>query len=247
MAKLTWDNDGARLFETGVEKVVLYVWDDDMTSAPETGWKYSDGVAWNGVSSVNDSPDGGDATDIWANDKKYLSLRAAENCKGSISAYMYPDEWEECDGCKVVEGTGSARLFKLHQQSRKRFALCYKTLIGNDTEGVKHGYILHFIYGATASPASRDHATSTDSPEATEMSWDFETTPPAESWFLIGDSGSEVQYDVTAHVEINSLDFTGASASKLSALESYCYGTDGQSSANAKCPSPKKIYTLLTT
>lgn len=237
---LTWDNEGDRLYETGVSNVALYVWDESVTppSGAPAGWKYGEGVAWNGCYEIADSPDGAETTDIYADDILYLSLRSLEKCKGSIKAYTYPDAWEECDGSRSVGG-----LFKLHQQPRKRFGLVYKTKIGNDTEGEEHGYKLHIIYGATASPSERTHSTINDSPKATEMSWDFECVTPSESLFKLGPSSALVQYKPTAHIEISSLDFADSTAkAKLTALEAILFGS---STANASLPWPALIYSTL--
>lgn len=215
MAKLVWDQIGEHLYETGTDHGVLYPIQDDKT--------YSLGVAWNGLTGVTQSPSGADETKIYADNIKYLSLRAAEDFGGTITAYTYPDEWEACDGsAQIAQGA------VIGQQPRKSFGFSYRTLIGNDTEGTAHGYKLHLVYGATASPSERSYSTVNDSPEAIEFSWEFSTIPV------------EVPgYKPAAHLEIDS---TKADASKLSALEDILYGT---SSASARLPLPQEVMELL--
>lgn len=171
---LEWDNIGERIYETGDKNVALYVYQDTATTPTgASGYTthYSSGVAWNGITAITESPSGAEATDLWADDTKYATLRSAEQFGGTIEAYTYPDEWELCDGSITVGGV------KLGQQKRKAFGLAFITTVGNDTEQNDHGEKLHLIYGATASPAERSYATINDSPEAITFSWEFTTTP----------------------------------------------------------------------
>lgn len=162
--RLVWDKDGQRYYETGTKNVALFVAKDDGT--------YNYGVAWNGVTGVTESPSGAEATDLWADDRKYATLRSAEQLGGTITAYTYPPEWEACDGSMTpVAGV------HLGQQARRKFALAYITTEGNDVALNDYGEKLHILYGATASPSERAYATINDSPEAIEFSWEFETTP----------------------------------------------------------------------
>lgn len=163
MAKIKWDQEGKRLYETGVSNGVLYV---------HSGGSYQNGVAWNGLISVTESPSGAEATPIYADNIKYLSLTSAEEFAASIEAYTYPDEFAECDGSAEL-ATGVT----IGQQKRKKFALVYKTIIGNDTENEAHGYKLHIIYGCQAAPSERAYTTVNDSPEAITFSWEISTTP----------------------------------------------------------------------
>ena len=163
MAKIKWDQEGKRLYETGVSNGVLYV---------HNGVQYQTGVAWNGLISVTESPSGAEATPIYADNIKYLSLTSAEEFAASIEAYTYPDEFAECDGSAEL-ATG----VMIGQQKRKKFALVYKTIIGNDTENEAHGYKLHIIYGCQAAPSERAYTTVNDSPEAITFSWEISTTP----------------------------------------------------------------------
>lgn len=170
---LQWDNLGERIYETGDKNAALYVYNDTATT-PTGGTAathYSKGVAWNGITAITESPSGAEATDLWADDTKYATLRSAEQFGGTIEAYTYPDEWEQCDGSITVGGV------KLGQQKRKAFGLAFITTVGNDTDLNDYGEKLHLIYGATASPAERSYATINDSPEAITFSWEFTTTP----------------------------------------------------------------------
>ena len=164
MTKLVWDQSGDRLFETGVSNGVLYV----RNSAGE----YPLGVPWNGLTAVTESPSGAEATPLYADNIKYLSLMSNEEFGATIEAYTYPEEFAECDGSAEL-GTG---VF-IGQQTRKYFGLAYKTVIGNDTEGNAYGYKIHLIYGAQAAPSEKAYATINDSPEAITFSWELTTSP----------------------------------------------------------------------
>lgn len=215
MAQLVWDKTGERLYETGVDKGVLYV-----QSATGT---YPKGVAWNGLTAVTQSPSGAEATDLYADNAKYLTLLSTEEFGATIEAYMSPEEFDECDGTSEI-ATG----VMIGQQSRKTFGFCYRTSLGNDTEGNAHGYIIHIVYGAVASPSERNYQTINDSPEAMTLSWEISTTP-------VNVSG----HKPTATVEINSLK---ADKTKLAALEAILYGTDEE---EARLPLPDEIATLM--
>ena len=198
MAKIKWDQEGKRLYETGVSNGVLYV---------HNGVQYQTGVAWNGLISVTESPSGAEATPIYADNIKYLSLTSAEEFAASIEAYTYPDEFAECDGSAEL-ATG----VMIGQQKRKKFALVYKTIIGNDTENEAHGYKLHIIYGCQAAPSERAYTTVNDSPEAITFSWEISTTP----------------VEVTDHkpTSILTLDSTKVNAAKMQKIENKLFGED---------------------
>ena len=218
MAKLVWDKTGDRLYETGVKNGVLYI---------PTAGVYSKGVAWNGLTAVTESPSGAEATALYADDTKYLSLMSAEEFGATIEAYTYPDEFAACDGsAELADGV------MIGQQKRSTFGLCYKTTIGNDTEGNDHGYKLHIIYGAQAKPSERAYATINDSPEAITFSWEITTTP-------VNVTGAKP----TASLVIDS---TKADPSKLAALEDILYGKDGDSATEPRLPLPDEIKTLMT-
>ncbi|CRH84896.1 Uncharacterised protein [Chlamydia trachomatis] len=164
MAAIKWDESSKRYYETGTSHGVLFPLGAD--------GKYEKGVPWNGLISVKQSPDGAESKPIYANNNKYISMTSAENFKGSISAYTYPEEFAACDGSKaLVPG------IYLGQQSRKPFGLVYSTIVGNDTEGIDYGEKMHFIYEAKVAPSSRDYSTVNEDPEAIEFSWEFSTTP----------------------------------------------------------------------
>ena len=201
MAKIVWDEAGKHIYETGVSKGVLYV----MSDTPGT---YEKGVAWNGLSSVSESPTGAEVSAIYADNIKYLNLMSREEFEGSIEAYTYPDEFMACDGSASPE---NAKGFVVGQQDRKTFAFCYQTKVGNDLNP-EAGYKIHIIYGALASPSERSYETVNDSPEAMTFSWDITTTPVAVTGFK-----------PTAHVE---LDSTKIDKTKLEKIEAKLYGTD---------------------
>ena len=215
MSKLVWDSTGDRLYETGVKNGVLYPIDEVGT--------YSKGVAWNGLTAVTESPSGAESNPLYADDIKYLDLRSVEEFGGTIEAYMYPDEFAECDGSAEL-----AAGVKIGQQKRKVFGLCYRTTLGNDVKRDDYGYKLHIVYGAVASPSERSYTTMNDSPEAITMSWEFSTTPVSVEGFR-----------PTAHLEIDS---TKANAEKLAALEDILYGAN---ETEARLPLPDEIATLM--
>ena len=215
MAKLVWDQTGKRYYETGVKMGVLY---------PQSAGTYPLGVAWSGLTAVTESPSGAEASPFYADDIKYLNLMSNEELGGTIEAYTYPDEFAECDG--------SAELTKgvmLGQQKRTPFGLCYRTVLGNDTESNEYGYKLHLIYGAQASPSEKAYATINDSPEPITMSWEFTTTP----------------VEVTGHkpTACITIDSTKADPTKLKALEDILYGTE---SDEPRLPLPDEVKTLMS-
>lgn len=220
MAKLVWDAVGEHLYETGVRNGVLYPYVTGQT-AQTSG--YLHGVAWNGLTGITESPSGADETKLWADDIKYLSLRAAEEFGGTIEAYTYPDEWAECDG-SAIPVTGVT----IGQQNRKTFGLCYRTTLGNDTELNDHGYKLHLIYGASASPSQRAYQTINDSPEAITFSWEFSTTPVPVT-----------DFKPTACLIIDS---TKVDSTKLNTLLDALYGTDN---ADPYLPLPDDVIGML--
>lgn len=215
MAKIVWDQSGQRLYETGVKMGVLYVQDASGT--------YPKGVAWNGLTAVNETPSGAEATPLYADDIKYLNLRSAEDFGATIEAYMYPEEFEQCDGsAELAPGV------KIGQQARNAFGLCYRTVLGNDIAGNDYGYKLHIIYGATAAPSEKSYATINDSPEAITFSWEVNCTPV------------EVEgFKPTASLVIDS---TKVDAEKLAALEAKLYGDE---STEAMLPLPAEIAALF--
>lgn len=223
MAKLVWDETGERLYETGVKNGVLYI--------PTRG-VYDKGYAWNGLTAVTESPSGAEATALYADDIKYLSLMSTEEFGATVEAYTYPDEFAQCDGSAEL-----AKGVSIGQQERKTFGLCYKTTLGNDVDGNNHGYKLHIIYGALAKPSERAYASINDSLEAITFSWEITTTP-------VNVTGAKP----TAYIVIDS---TKADKGKLTALEEILYGKDGTGegqtgAADPRLPLPDQIKTLMT-
>jgi hypothetical protein len=215
---IKWDEVGKRLYETGVDRGVLYPQIEDGT--------YPVGVAWNGLISITQSPSGAEANPQYADNIKYLNLLSIEEFGGGIEAFTYPDEFAECDGSAEIED-GVA----IGQQPRKPFGLCYRTILGNDTQGESYGYKLHFVYGALASPSERQNQTINESPEATTFSWDFTTTP-------VPVTG----YKPTAYLVIDS---TKVDPSDLAALEEILYGETGTPDTPGRLPLPDEIATLM--
>lgn len=224
MSKLVWDAVGSHFFETGVDHGVLY---------PMVNGAYPEGVAWNGLTGITESPSGADVTKLWADNIKYVELRAAEEFGGTIEAYTYPDEFAECDGsAQVVTGMYAG------QQPRKAFGLAYRTLVGNDVDLDNHGYILHLIYGATCSPSQRSYSTKNESPEAVTFSWEFTTNPVEFAGFK-----------PTAYIEIDSTEFTTSEQkAALTALEDKLFGTNGTGGTGGTdpyLPLPMEVATTL--
>lgn len=217
MSKLVWDKTGEKLYETGISQGALYVYDSEAK-------KYGNGVVWNGLTAVTESPSGAEPTPLYADDIKYLNLMSTEEYGATIEAYTYPKEFEECDGsASLVEGVS------IGQQTRKTFGMVYKTIIGNDVDNNAHGYKLHIIYGALASPSEKAYSTINDSPEAITFSWEISTTPVEVTGFK-----------PTASVVIDS---TKVDAGKLTALEDKLYGaTDTEPTLLL----PDEIKTLMT-
>lgn len=207
MSRLLWDQVGEKLYETGSKKGVLY--------PQAAGGVYPQGVPWNGLTSVSETPDGGDANDIYADDQKYLTLRGVENFGGTIEAYHYPPEFAECDGtAQLIAGVS------IGQQPRKTFGFSFVSTIGNDVEMDGYGYKIHLIYGASASPSDKSYETINDSPDPNNFSWEFTTVPVA----------------VTGHnpTAIVTIDSTKVSPAQLKAIEDVLYGTDAQEAKAAE-------------
>ena len=215
MAKLVWNEAGKRLYETGVDRGVLYVSDGS--------GGYKKGVVWNGLVSVNESPSGAEATPLYAGNIKYVELMSNEEFGASIEAYTYPEEFEQCDGsAELAEGV------TIGQQPRKSFGLCYRTKIGNDTAGDDHGYKIHLIYGAKAAPTEKSYTTINDSPEAITFSWEVTTTP----------------IEVAGHKPTATLtiDSTKVQPDKLEAIEKKLYG---DTAAEPTLPTPAEIIAII--
>ena len=215
MAKLIWDQTGQKLYETGVKNGVLY--------PQKSGGTYPLGVAWNGLTTITESPSGAEASPLYADDIKYVNLMSAEEFGATVEAYTYPDEFAECDGSAQL-----AAGVTIGQQNRNAFGLCYKTTLGNDVDGGDYGYKLHLIYGALAAPSEKAFATINDSPEAITFSWETTTTP-------VNVTGKKPTASLT-------IDSTKVDKTKLAALELILYGNVG---ADARLPLPDEIATIF--
>ena len=215
MAKLVFDAVGSRFFETGVKNGVLFVQGAD--------GEYENGVVWNGLTAVTESPSGAEATPLYADDMKYVVLYSTEEFGATIEAYTYPEEFEQCDGSAQL-GTGVT----IGQQQRKSFGLVYKTVIGNDVQGQDLGYKIHIIYGAKAAPSEKAFATINDSPEAVTFSWEVSTVP----------------VPVEGHRPTSTLviDSTKVDAEKLAAIEDKLFGSETEEST---LPLPNEIAQML--
>lgn len=215
MARLIWDEVGQRFFETGVKNGVLYVQDNDGS--------YKNGVVWNGLTAVTESPSGAEETPLYADDVKYLTLRSAEEFGATVEAYTYPEEFEQCDGsASIADGV------TIGQQARRAFGLCYRTSVGNDIQGQNFSYKLHLIYGCTVAPSEKSYSTINDNPEAITFSWELSTVPvPVEG------------FNPTASLVI---DASKVDEGKMKQLEDALFGDDEK---EAKLLLPNEIMTML--
>ena len=210
---IKWDQTGERYYETGVSKGVLY---------PVENGAYGKGVAWNGLTNVTESPEGAEATPLYADNIKYLNLISAETFKATVEAYTYPDEFAECNGEKAL-----AAGVNVGQQKRKSFGLSYQTKIGNDVDN-ELGYKIHLVYGAIAAPSERAYATVNDSPEAITFSWEVNTTP--------------IEVPNMKPTSILTIDSTKVDSAKLKTLEDMLYGTEN---TPAKLPTPSEVAAIF--
>lgn len=216
MAKIVWDKTGERLYETGVKQGVFYLQNEN--------GQYANGVAWNGLTAVTESPSGAEATPLYADDIKYLELFSAEEFGATVECYTYPDEFAQCDGsAQLAPGVS------IGQQERKSFGLCYRTTLGNDVKGNEYGYKLHIIYGAKAAPSEKGYTAINDSPEAITFSYEITTTP----------------VNVKNHKPTASLiiDSTKVDPDKLTKIEDILYG---ESETEARLPLPDEVLEIIT-
>lgn len=221
MSKLVWDQTGQRLYETGVRQGVLF--------PIQEGGVYTNGVAWNGLTAVTESPSGAEATPLYADDMKYLNLMSAEEFGATIEAYTYPTEFGECDGsAEIAPGV------TVGQQNRKTFGLSYRTTVGNDVDNNNFGYKLHLIYGCLAAPSEKNYTTESDSPDAITFSWEVNTTPVPITTLVDGK-----KLKPTACLTFDS---TKVDKDKLAALEEILYGSDA---TEAKLPLPDEVIAMM--
>ena len=221
--KIVWDAVGEHLYETGVDRGVFYEFDT-------TNNVYTNGVAWNGLTAVNEQPSGAEASPLYADNIKYLNLMSAEQYAATIEAYYCPDEFMACDGfVSLRDGV------IIGQQPRKIFGFCYRTMIGNDTEGTAKGYKIHLVYNCQASPSEKSHATVNESPEAATLSWSISTTP----------------VDVTNHKPTATLeiDTTKLTDNQRTAIENVLYGQDAgdnQTATTPRMPLPAEVAAIIS-
>jgi hypothetical protein len=215
MAPLTWDQVGERLYETGVDHGVLYL--------PDDAGVYNTGFAWNGLTTVTESPSGAESSPQYADNIKYLNMVSAEEFGATIEAFTYPEEFGQCDGT-ALPSPGVA----VGQQGRKMFGLSYRTRVGNDVDGTEFGYKLHLLYGCQAAPSEKAYATINDSPEAISFSWEVTSTPAPVSG-----------YKPTSLIVIDS---TTVDSADLTALEDLLYG---KASVEAALPTPDAVIALF--
>lgn len=215
MTALVWDAAGDKFYETGVDRGVLYLADSN--------GNYDNGYAWNGLTTVTESPTGAEATPTYADNIVYANLISVERWAGTIEAYTYPDEFAECDGSNEAQ----IGVF-VGQQPRRKFGFSYRTIKGNDVDGNELGYKIHVVYGATAAPSEKAYATVNDSPEMITFSWELSTVP-------VSVAGMKPTASIT-------IDSTKVDGSALSALEQILYGSVG---VDPRLPSPDDILALF--
>lgn len=236
MARLEWDQDTERLYETGVKYGVLYVKD--------SSGEYGTGVAWNGLTAVTESPSGGEANPLYADNMKYLNLRSVEEFGGTIECYTYPNEWMECDGSAAISSTPGVYA---GQQVRKSFGFCYRTEVGNDTEFEDYGYKLHLVYNASASPSEKNYQTINDNPEAITFSYEFETTPVP----FTGTNANKFHPTAVITIDTSKMNGNSAALAKVTQLEEMLYGKDATTGQNPTAasdptlPSPDEVINLF--
>lgn len=216
---LTWDATGSRYYETGISRGVIYPMNSDGT--------YADGVAWDGLTGWDENPDGAEINTLWADNIKYAQFQTPEDHKGNIKAYMYPDEFDECNGKKSPSDLAG---MVFGEQKRRAFGACYRTELGTDTDPNK-GYVLHIVYNSRIKPSSISHATKNENPDAVEMSWDYESTPVE----VTGVTG----ISQTSTIE---LDSTVLTAAQMLAAEKLLYGFGNVAAA---LPTPGALYTAI--
>lgn len=224
---MEWDKEGERLLESGVSHVALFVMNSN-------GNGYENGVAWSGITAISENPSGADVTDLYADNIKYASLRAAENYGFTIEAYTYPDEWAECDGSASPQAG-----VLLGQQTRRAFALAYTTQVGSDTApGMDAGHKLHIVYNSTVSPSNRQYSTINNSPDAISFSWEATSTPV----------NVNSSYKPVSLITIDSTKLDSAKAANLATLEETIFGKKGVGNAAGtpgEMPTPQQVLNLL--
>lgn len=220
MSKLKWDQIGERLYETGVDHGVLY---------PQKDGAYPEGVAWNGLTNITESPSGAEDNPLYADNMKYLNLKSAEEFGATVECYTYPKEWAACNGeSELAAGV------TLGQQRRNTFGLSYRTKIGNDTDGEDHGFKIHLVYGCSAAPSEKAYSTVNDSPEAITFSYEVTTTP-------VNVSGKDASGKPFKPVSCVTIDSTLVSAEAMERLEAILYGQDAVEGETPVAATPARL------
>ena len=223
MVALEWDKIGERVYETGVDHCVLYL--------PNNVGEYNEGYAWNGLTTVTQSPSGAESNKQYADNIPYLNLKSAEEFGATVEAFTYPEKFALCDGTAVINGV------EISQQARRSFGMSYRSLVGNDVEGTDHGYKLHLIYGADANPSEKAHNTVNDSPEAITFSWELTTTPVAVPG-TNPDTGKPFKPSARLTIDSRKVD-----ADALAQLEEILYGSSAQ---DPRLPLPGEVLSLFS-
>lgn len=216
--KMKWDQDTQRFYEGGVDQGALF---------PLGSSGYEKGVAWNGLTKVEEKPTGAEITKKYANNKQYAQLQSAEEYEATIEAYTFPDEFYPCNGMKQVADGVFA-----HQQNRKRFGLVFRSLIGNDVDGYDYGFKYHVVYGCLAKPASQSHDTTDDDVDIDPLSWDISATAPSAT---IAGIKPAATYTIDSRL---------TSAEKIAQFENLVYGSE---SSEPTMPTPEQIIEIFGT
>lgn len=228
MANIVWDAEGQHWYQTGVDKVALYVFNS-------TTKKYGPPIAWNGVTAISESPSGAESNKQYADNIEYLNLLSREEFGMTLEAFQSPEEFDACDGeAKVASTAVTGVTIKAHGIPRKKFALAYRTLKGNDVDAADTGiadggtnkFTYHIVYGCMAAPSSRDNNTVNDSPEAMTLSWEI-TTSPITNPTDIGAKLTAAGVTRVAHLEFD------VDEDHVAAIEALLYD-----SALTECPMP---------
>lgn len=227
MAKLKWDQAGDKYYETGIDHGILY---------PQKNGTYPEGFAWNGIISVSENPSGAEDNPLYADNIKYLNLKSNEEFGATLECYTYPDEWKQCNGeAELAEGV------IVSGQRRNTFGLCYRTKIGNDTDGQDHGFKLHMVWGCSSAPSERSYETVNDSPDAITFSFELTSTP-------VPLSGKDANGKPYKPVSIITIDSRTVDKTKLQQLEDILYGTDaadGGTESSARLPMPDEVKAIF--
>jgi len=214
MTQLKWNDTGSKFFEAGVDRGVLYL-------------DGADGVPWNGLISVSESPSGGESQAYYLDGIRHVNRASPEEFAATLEAFTYPDEFASCDGAEEI-----ANGLALTQQRRKQFGLSYRTLVGNDMNDLGYAYKIHILYNALAMPSEKEYLTLSDETEPSTFSWEISTRPAK-----FEDAAFGVKYG--AHLVLDSrVIYPWA----LEAVEAVLYGTD---TTAPRLPTPQEMLALF--